>query len=34
MTSDFEWACVGDPTLATPAATGLMADEARSKKAA
>ena len=32
MTSDIEWACVGEPTLAAPAATGLAADEGTSRK--
>ena len=31
MTSDIEWACVGEPTLAAPAATGLAADEGASR---
>jgi hypothetical protein len=33
MTSDIEWACVGEPTLAAPAVSGLAADtESRGKQ--
>ena len=34
MTSDFEWACVGDPVLEAPAVSGLSADEGASRKRA
>jgi hypothetical protein len=34
MTSDFEWAIVGDPILETATATGFAADEGTSRKKA
>ena len=34
MTSDLEWAIVGEPTLVAPTATGLAADEPTSRRRA